>query len=111
MNGIYCVVAIVSIVELSKAAFNVIPQARPASYPEKPNTLVTNNWFDCDKYDFAMYGNSYFGAPLSFTLVAFKPPKKDWNSVKTVFTDMGFQSIVKDGSWEKFVAPFESLWG
>ena len=38
-------------------------------------------------------------------------PKKDWNAVKTVFTDMGFQSIVKDGSWEKFVAPFESLWG
>lgn len=38
-------------------------------------------------------------------------PKKDWNSVRTVFTDMGFQSITKDGSWEKFVSPFESLWG
>ena len=38
-------------------------------------------------------------------------PSKDWNSVRTVFTDMGFQSITKDGSWEKFVAPFEPLWG
>ena len=38
-------------------------------------------------------------------------PAKDWNAVKTVFTDMGFQSIVKDGSWQKFVAPFEPLWG
>jgi len=38
-------------------------------------------------------------------------PSKDWNSVRTVFTDMGFQSITKDGSWEKFVAPFELLWG
>ena len=38
-------------------------------------------------------------------------PLKDWNAVKTVFNDMGFQSITKDGSWQKFLSPFESLWG
>lgn len=38
-------------------------------------------------------------------------PSQDWNAVKTVFNDMGFQSITKDGSWQKFLAPFERLWG
>lgn len=38
-------------------------------------------------------------------------PSQDWDAVKTVFNDMGFQSITKDGSWQKFVAPFERLWG
>ena len=73
-------VFVVTSVAGSNAPSSVIPQAKPASYPEKPKTLVTNNWFDCDKYDLAMYGNSYWGAPVSLTLVAFKPPKKDWNS-------------------------------
>ena len=38
-------------------------------------------------------------------------PSQDWDAVKTVFNDMGFQSITKDGSWQKFLAPFEMLWG
>lgn len=38
-------------------------------------------------------------------------PVQDWNSVKDAFADMGFHSITKEGSWQKFVKPFESLWG
>jgi 5'-3' exonuclease len=38
-------------------------------------------------------------------------PKKDWSVVRQTFDDMGFQSITKDGSWQKFIGPFESLWG
>lgn len=38
-------------------------------------------------------------------------PSQDWEAVKAVFTDMGFQSIVKDGSWQKFISSFQSLWG
>lgn len=37
-------------------------------------------------------------------------PTKDWDEVKEVFTSHGFKSIVKDGSWEKFIASFDSLW-
>ena len=32
------------VVEPSHAASRVTPHAKPASYPEKPRTLVTNNW-------------------------------------------------------------------
>lgn len=38
-------------------------------------------------------------------------PVKDWNLVKEAFEGYGFKSITKDGSWEKFVDSFESLWG
>jgi 5'-3' exonuclease len=38
-------------------------------------------------------------------------PSQDWEAVKTVFTDMGFQSLVKDGSWQKYTSSFQSLWG
>lgn len=38
-------------------------------------------------------------------------PSKDWNLIKEVFDGMGFQSITKEGSWQKFLAPFETLWG
>ena len=38
-------------------------------------------------------------------------PSKDWSAVKTLFNDMGFQSIVKDGSWQKFLTSFDALWG
>jgi len=38
-------------------------------------------------------------------------PSKDWNSVKEIFDNMGFQSITKEGSWQKFLMPFETLWG
>jgi DNA polymerase-1 len=38
-------------------------------------------------------------------------PVKDWDTVKEKFSSMGFQSIVKEGSWAKFMQPFESLWG
>lgn len=36
-------------------------------------------------------------------------PKVDWVAVKDAFDNMGFQSIVKDGYWQKFVAVFGSL--
>lgn len=38
-------------------------------------------------------------------------PVKDWDAVKEKFSSMGFQSIVKEGSWAKFMQPFEALWG
>lgn len=38
-------------------------------------------------------------------------PTKNWDAVRQSFNQMGFNSITKDGSWEKFMAPFEPLWG
>jgi 5'-3' exonuclease len=38
-------------------------------------------------------------------------PAKNWDAVKELFTSMGFQSIVKEGSWQKFHSSFDSLWG
>ena len=38
-------------------------------------------------------------------------PTKDWSAVKTVFEGYGFTSIVKDGSWNKFVSSFDPLFG
>lgn len=38
-------------------------------------------------------------------------PDKNWDAVKQVFEGYGFTSIVKEGSWQKFVFSFDSLWG
>jgi len=38
-------------------------------------------------------------------------PTKDWDTVKTVFENYGFGSIVKDESWRKFTQTFDALWG
>lgn len=38
-------------------------------------------------------------------------PTKDWDTVKGVFEGYGFSSIVKDGTWQKFVNSFDKLWG
>lgn len=38
-------------------------------------------------------------------------PTKDWDAVKATFSGYGFTSMVKDGSWEKFVLGFDHLWG
>lgn len=38
-------------------------------------------------------------------------PTKDWDAVKAVFSDYGFTSMVKDGSWEKYTTSFDNLWG
>jgi 5'-3' exonuclease len=37
-------------------------------------------------------------------------PQRDWQIVKSAFESYGFQSIVKEESWRKFIAPFEVLW-
>lgn len=37
-------------------------------------------------------------------------PAKDWDAVKSVFEGYGFNSMVKDGSWQKYVTAFDSLW-
>lgn len=37
-------------------------------------------------------------------------PAKNWDAVKEVFADYGFNSMVKEGSWEKITDSFESLW-
>jgi 5'-3' exonuclease len=38
-------------------------------------------------------------------------PSKNWDSVKSSFSNFGFNSITKEGSWEKFVASFDYLFG
>ena len=38
----------------STLATNERLQDGPASYPDNPKILVTNNWFDCCKYDLAI---------------------------------------------------------
>lgn len=37
-------------------------------------------------------------------------PVKNWDVVKEVFAGYGFNSMVKEGSWEKITDSFESLW-
>jgi DNA polymerase-1 len=38
-------------------------------------------------------------------------PTKDWDTVKSVFADYGFNSMVKDEPWQKFCSTFDRLWG
>jgi len=38
-------------------------------------------------------------------------PDKNWDAVKEVFAGYGFNSMVKDGAWEKFTSSFDNLWG
>lgn len=38
-------------------------------------------------------------------------PETNWNIVKECFESHGFKSIVKEGSWEKFIGSFNPLWG
>ena len=37
-------------------------------------------------------------------------PQKSWDTVKLAFSEYGFNSMIKDGSWEKITDSFESLW-
>jgi hypothetical protein len=37
-------------------------------------------------------------------------PVKNWDDVRNFFSMVGFNSITKDGSWEKFIKSFDSLW-
>lgn len=45
------------------------------------------------------------------SLMTSSVPTKNWDVAKQMFSEMGFQSITKDGSWQKFTASFEHLWG
>lgn len=38
-------------------------------------------------------------------------PTHDWNLIKEQFEGMAFKSLLKEGTWDKFVATFEPLWG
>lgn len=38
-------------------------------------------------------------------------PTKNWENVRSLFETNGFKSIIKEGSWEKFVDTFNPLWG
>jgi DNA polymerase-1 len=38
-------------------------------------------------------------------------PSRDWELVKNMFEELGFQSITKDGTWQKFLSSFDPLWG
>jgi DNA polymerase-1 len=38
-------------------------------------------------------------------------PEKNWDDVKDFFSGYGFNSIVKEDSWKKFVDSFDPMWG
>jgi 5'-3' exonuclease len=38
-------------------------------------------------------------------------PAKDWSFVKAKFEAWGFQSMLKESYWDKFVSTFDALWG
>jgi DNA polymerase-1 len=38
-------------------------------------------------------------------------PQKNWDTVKSSFDSMGFHSITKDDTWQKFISSFNTLWG
>jgi hypothetical protein len=62
----------------------VIDQDGPASYPDRPRILVTNNWLDCCKYAFAIYAASYFGICVFTNFSGEVPPNTVWKSSKLV---------------------------
>jgi 5'-3' exonuclease len=37
--------------------------------------------------------------------------QRDWSLIKEQFESMAFKSLLKEGTWEKFTATFEPLWG
>lgn len=37
-------------------------------------------------------------------------PQKNWQEVKTVFENYGFNSMIKEEAWQKFLSTFDSLW-
>jgi len=38
-------------------------------------------------------------------------PTKNWDEVRNVFKNFGFNSLVKDEAWQKFMVSFDALWG
>lgn len=38
-------------------------------------------------------------------------PTRDWERVRARFEGYGFSSLLKEGTWDKFTATFEPLWG
>ena len=38
-------------------------------------------------------------------------PIRDWDTVKAKLNEWSFQSITKEGTWEKFVQSFDPLFG
>jgi 5'-3' exonuclease len=38
-------------------------------------------------------------------------PNRDWTPLRDAFEKYGFSSLLKEGSWDKFVGTFDSLWG
>jgi len=37
--------------------------------------------------------------------------QRDWSLIKAEFESMAFKSMLKEGTWDKFVATFDPLWG
>jgi len=50
-------------------------------------------------------------SPEEVDLMTSSSPTKDWQIVKDVFEGYGFNSMVKDEPWHKFVSSFDNLWG
>lgn len=38
-------------------------------------------------------------------------PKRNWDAVATKFGEWGFQSMLKEKTWEKFISTFDPMWG
>lgn len=49
-------------------------------------------------------------SPAEAALMNSSAPTRDWERVKVQFNAWEFKSITRDGAWEKFIAPFETLW-
>lgn len=44
------------------------------------------------------------------TMVQCSSPKQDWETCRSRFTEWGFESILKDGPWTRFISTFDKLW-
>lgn len=38
-------------------------------------------------------------------------PVKDWSQLRSLFEQYSFESLLKEDTWNKFIATFDSLWG
>lgn len=48
---------------------------------------------------------------VELTQVTSSSPTRDWEVLRKAFQEWGFNSLLKDKTWDKYVATFEPLWG
>lgn len=44
-------------------------------------------------------------------LMTSSEPERNWEHVREMFQQMGFNSLLKEKAWDKFVSTFDNLWG